>query len=357
MSWSLDDRELPTGETMHSQPPALTASSGRWPAGVRLARALLALALVLLAAACPAEPDEAAPTPTPTPPEPFPLTGLPADDPDLLERPVLAVKIDNIGAARPQTGLEDADVVMVELVEGTTRLLALYQSADPGVVGPVRSGRLLQAELLPPFEPVFAMSGARGPVGRELREALRVVYEEGQAGGWIRDPDRSAPHNLYVTASELWDHASDLPRLERFWRFEEDPPAGGSEATALEVTYPMAGSSGWEWDAAAEHWLRLQDGEPHVTVEDERLAADTVVVTRLPTTGRVRLPVDPIGEGEATVFRDGQQFDARWRKPSREEHFESVTPEGGAFALKPGQSWFELLPDDGTLDVEVPADG
>jgi hypothetical protein len=313
-------------------------------------RLVAAWTVLLLAAAC-APPEAVEPTPTPPEPQVLPLTGLPVDDPAVLERPVLAIKVDNLRPARPQAGVEHADLVMVELVEAATRLLALYHSRDPGTVGPVRSGRLLQADILPPFNPVFAMSGAHGPVERELREALPVVFEEGEAGGWTRDPDRSAPHNLYATAADLWEGAPELALTEAFWAFDDATPEGGSEVAAFEVVYPGAGSSGWEWDAGEDRWLRLQDGEAHVSADGARLAADTVIVVRLPTTGQERRPVDPIGEGEATVFRDGEQFDARWRKPAREGHMEILTPDGEPFPIKPGQSWLELLPVDGSLDV------
>jgi hypothetical protein len=295
------------------------------------------------------------PTPTPTPGTLAPLTGLPLDDLAAAERPVMAVKVDNLAPARPQAGLEDADIVMVELVEGATRFVALYHSSDPGVVGPVRSGRLAEADLMPPFTPIYVMSGAHGPVAQELRTALEVVYEEGQGAGWFRDSARRAPHNLFATATDLWAAAPDLPVPETFWAFEADAPAGGAGAGSLRATYPRAGASGWEWDDAGGEWLRFQDGAAHVSADGAQLAADNVVVARMEPTGNERRPFEPLGEGPATVFRDGEQFEARWRKPTRGDHLEVLAPDGEAFPLRPGRTWLELLPTTGELTVDTPA--
>jgi hypothetical protein len=339
-------------------------------------RLLCAVMLVLLAAACgtddgsstvsaptptptptsDVEPEPTStPTPTPTPGTPAPLTGVPADDPGALERPVVAVKVDNLAPARPQAGLEDADLVMVELVEGATRFIALYHSTDPGVVGPVRSGRLAEADLMPPFTPIYVMSGAHGPVGQELRGAIDVVLEEGQGGGWFRDSARRAPHNLFATATDIWASAPEQPAPEQFWAFDPDTPAGGSDAPGLTAAYPRAGASRWDWDDAEGRWLRSQDGGPHTNVDGDQLGADNVVVIRMDAVANERRPFEPIGEGPATVFRDGQEFDARWRKASRTEHIEVLAPDGEPFPLKPGQTWLELLPTTGELGVDSAA--
>lgn len=336
-------------------------SHGGEPPASRLLRvaalALLALALTACVAAEGEGGDEAGEASEDEEPALWPLTGLPADDPEDLERPVIVVKVDNLAPARPQTGVEQADLVMVEPVEGATRLVAFYQSTDPDLVGPVRSGRLLEAVMLPPFDGLLVMSGAHGPVDEELREELPAVLAEGGGRGWSRHSDRQAPHNLYVNIEEVREEGPGLPAVEQFWEFSEDAPEGGSETEAFEVEYPQAGRSGWQWDGGSDRWLRLQDGEEHLTVDDERLAADTVIVAEVPTTDRERLPIDPVGEGEATVFRDGQAFEARWRKPSPGQHMEILDPDGEPFAMRPGVSWLELHPEGGSLDVETRDEG
>jgi hypothetical protein len=321
-------------------------------------RLLCAGLLVLLVAACgddgePEPVETPVDTPTPTP-DVAPLTGMPVDDPGDLERDVLAVKVDNLRPARPQSGLEDADIVMVELVEGATRFIALYHSTDPGVVGPVRSGRLVDADLLPPFEPVFLISGAAQVVWPDLRDALPDTYEEGQTAGWRRDGSRRAPHNLYVTATEVWEEREPTPPIEQFWTFQDDVPPDGTDLTSIQLDYRGAGVSGWEWDPDARRWLRSSDGEAHESLDGDRLAADNVAVVRMQPTDRPRRPFEPLGEGEATVLREGQQFEARWRKETPADHIELLTLDGDPFPLSAGQTWMELLPTDGSVTAEPP---
>jgi hypothetical protein len=294
----------------------------------------------------------AEPTPTPTPDGPVaPLTGLPVEDEEVLERFVLAVKVDNLAPARPQSGLNGADVVFVELVESATRLLALFHSTDPGEVGPVRSGRMVDADLLPPLGPLFTISGADTPVWPVLREALPMVREEGQGGGWRRDRSRRAPYNLYLSPAAQWESAAgELDPAERHWEFAAEPPGGGARADRLDLRYPTSWGSAWHWDGGASAWLRDEQGAPHVDIEGERLSATNVVVAHVERTGSTTRPFEPIGEGDAVVFRDGQAFEARWRKEGRDEQFEWLTADGEPFPLAPGRTWVELLPGGGTLD-------
>lgn len=283
-----------------------------------------------------------------------PLTGLPVDDASVLERPPLTVKVDNLAAARPQSGVEHADIVVVEPVEGATRLIATFHSRDPGEVGPVRSGRLLDADLLPPLQPVYAMSGAHGPVEEELRAALPVVIAEGQSEGWRRSDERAAPHNLYVEAAGLWAESGGLPAASTAWEFA-DAPEAGTAITSAQIAYPQAGSSGWVWSDDAARWLRLQDGGEHTSISGERLGGETVVVLEVAVTTNERLPIDLVGGGSATVLRDGRAFDASWQKASRDSHLEVLTAEGTPFPLAAGQSWLELLPASGELSLEPAA--
>ncbi|HWH31802.1 MAG TPA: DUF3048 domain-containing protein, partial [Egibacteraceae bacterium] len=143
-------------------------------------------------------PSETEPTPSPTPePELAPLTGEEVESTGILDRPVVAVKIDNASPARPQAGLGAADVVFEELVEGGyTRFLALYQSQAPETAGPVRSGRDVEADLLPPYQPLFVISGAAEPTYAVLRGAGLKIREEGQPeDAFQRASDRKRPYN------------------------------------------------------------------------------------------------------------------------------------------------------------------
>lgn len=319
----------------------------------------VAIALVLLAAACggasnPApDPDTDAPTPTSTPASAptYPLTGEPVEDDSVLERPVLAVKVDNHPRARPQHSLDRADVIMVEKVEGTTRFIALFHSQQAEKVGPVRSGRFVDGELLPSLQPAFAISGAAEPVLDELGQRDLQLYGEGSAGAWTRDSSRPAPHNLFLATEPLFEAAMDdgLPAAEQPWPYNEDVDAEGREVAGADMAYPKAGSVSWEWDG--DQFLRAQDGQSHELADDSQVSADNVLIVRVPPTGDVTRPFDPIGSGELVLLRDGRALTGTWEKPAATEHFRWLGSDGEPLPLAPGSSWIELVPDNGEVTV------
>lgn len=312
-----------------------------------------------------AEPPSPTPTEEPEPepePEPIlaPLTGLEVDDESVLERTVVALKVDNAPEARPQVSLESADIVFTELVEGgTTRFIALYHSALPEEAGPVRSGRDVDAQILPAFTPVFGISGAADPTYAELRGANLLTYEEGQAGAFFRQSGRRRPHNLFASTVALEEASQDLPPAQEPWPFDAEPPAGGQEATGLDLSFSRFYQSAWDWDGSNGAWLRSQEGAPHVDAAGGQLAVDTVVVARVnavsgagrDASGNPIPEVDALGEGEALVLRDGRAYPARWRKTAASTHFEWLTPEGAPLPLKPGRTWVELVPVAGGVDL------
>lgn len=349
-------------------------------------RAFVALVVVMLLAACGGQEEltvdetpDPTPSPTSTPEEPEPteeptpepteepseptaaLTGLPLEDPAAAERPVVALKIDNAPAARPPQHLRYADIVVEELVEGgTTRFVALYHSIDPGPVGPVRSGREVDADLLPPFSPVLGISGAAPEVQAMLRDAGLLYFEEGQAGNaFFRDSSRfRAPHNLFSNLGDLWAAGTDLTPAERPWPIGDADLDGARPAAEVSMRFPAARNR-WTWDGDTGEWLREQDGEPHVDSSGGQMAAANVVVMRAPvrpgnrrdSSGTPTVDIEIIGEGDALVLQDGHAIEARWRKPSREEQIEWLTLEGQPLPLAPGRTWIELLPTDAPLDL------
>lgn len=328
---------------------------------------VIASALALLAAGCgegnpePAESPEPTGTPTgtptPTADASYPLTGEPVEDDDVLERPVLAVKVDNHPRARPQEGLDRADVVMVEPVEGTTRFVALFHSGQADRVGPVRSGRFVDGELLPSLHPAFAISGAARVVLDDLSTRQLQLYGEGNTDAWTRDTDRRSPHNLFVATEPLFEAAADdgVPAATQPWAYddavEELDLDRGSEVAGAELDYPNAESVGWERDG--DRFLRSQDGSPHELAGGDQVAADNVLLLRVPATGDQTRPIDPIGSGELVLLRDGRQFTGTWEKERDTAHFRWLDEDGEPLRLAPGTSWIELMPDDGSVAVEA----
>lgn len=338
-----------------------------------LRRALCALAaLALLAAGCTRSEPVAAPSPSqsptespsPEPPPVAPLTGV--ELPEAIDRPVLAVKIDNASAALPPDGLEDADMVFEEEAEGgITRFLALFHSTDPQEVGPVRSGREADADLLPPFNAVLATSGAAGRVKSMFRDAGLIFFEEGEAdGAFYRVTDRVSPHNLFARTEPLWAQAEDLELLdETVQRFDEQAPSDGEDTETVQVTYSPYANAQWQWDSSKDHWEREQNGSPHATAQGRTVSASNVVVMRVQTSvgsrkdmaGNPTLDLKIVGKGRAVYFRDGQEFKGRWVKDAREEHIRWLDADNEPFAFRPGSTFVQVLPVDDAMTTTRPS--
>ena len=306
----------------------------------------------------PVEPSE---SPSPEPPPPVaPLTGEELDE--QFERPVLAVKIDNASAALPPDGIEDADIVFEEEVEGgITRFLALFHSKDPEEIGPVRSGREADVDLLPQFKPVLALSGAARQVEKMFRDADITFFQEGEADdAFYRVPDRVAPHNLFADTEKLWAAGEDLPLPEEpVFEFDTSTPSDGKKAAQARMVFSNFADATWTYNGSKERWERDQNGSPHTTADDKTIAADNIVIMRVQSrqgnrkdsAGNPTVELDVVGKGQAVVLRDGESFKAKWSKDSPEEPLEFRTRDGDPLPLRPGQTWIEILPVGDKLEL------
>lgn len=274
-----------------------------------------------------------------------PLTGVRAEP-----GPVLAVKIDNVGPARPQTGVDRADVVYVEQVEaGLSRILAVFSSQLPSSVGPVRSARETDLDLLRQFGmPALAYSGVQSKLQPAIDDAPIHPLPPGRAAdAYVRSDDRAAPHNLYVRPAAALRHAPDADEAPDIgFRFGPAPESGGHQTRVQRVRYPAADFS-FTWSAERKRWLVSMDGDPAVTTDGQRLAAATVVVQHVdiePSRYRDRFgSVSPLtettGSGTAQVLRDGRSYPARWERPGAEDGTEFTTEDGDRLNFAAGQVW------------------
>jgi hypothetical protein len=302
------------------------------------------------------EPDpEPEPEPEPQPAGPrAPLTALRVDDPAMPGRPILAVKIENSARSRPQTGLDVADVVVEYLVEGgLTRFTALFHSRVPGEVGPVRSARPEDAEFLPAFRPLLALSGARGEVLEALRGAQLATLPHGSAPGYYRQSGRPAPHNLFARPAELLraGHGRAPAAAAPGWAFRTAAPAG-TDGSRVTVTMSRAANATWVYDADAAVYRRQQNGTAHTVTGQGRIGPANVLVLRTAvgdggccdTSGARYVRTETVGEGPARLLRDGVAVEGRWRKQGPGAPLELAAADGGPLALKPGQTWIMLAP-------------
>lgn len=261
---------------------------------------------------------------------------------------VLAVKIDNARGARPHTGLEDADVVYVEQVEGgISRLMAVYATRLPKSVGPVRSAREADLELLRQFDqPFLAFSGAQSRLLPLIEQApLRAVTPGTVSGAYVRGTERPAPHNLYLRPGRLMEDPPGREALTTGFRFGP-APADGTAEDAHTVRYPGARFT-FTWSDTGNRWLVSMDGDPALTAEGDRLAPTTVVVqyvTVRPSEfkdflGNNTPYTETVGSGEALVLRGGRAHRALWDRPAAEDGTTFTTEDGERLNFARGQVW------------------
>ncbi|AZM74344.1 DUF3048 domain-containing protein [Streptomyces sp. KPB2] len=262
--------------------------------------------------------------------------------------PVLAVKVDNVRAARPQTGLEDADVVYAEPVEaGLSRLMAIYATKLPESVGPVRSARESDLELLGQFDqPVLAFSGAQSKLLPLIDKApLRAEPADEDSAAYVRDPNRQAPHNLYLRPAELLRKPSGAAALTTGFTYGK-APAGGRAESSHTVRYPSA-SFTFTWSDSRDRWLVTMDGSPARTTDGGRLAPATVVVQHVTVRESAfrdfrssKSPyVESVGSGHAEVLRDGRAYEATWKRGAAEDGTTFTTEDGKPLNFAEGQVW------------------
>jgi len=322
---------------------------------------LVAAGLGLGLAGCSAPLTEPTAAPNPTvPPGVAPLRGAPVD-PAAAEHPSLAVKIDNHPAARPQLGLERADLVFEELVEGgLTRYAAVWHSDVPAEVGPVRSIRPMDPEILSSFGGIVAYSGGQPQFVDAMKATplLNVIFDEDATGLFVRAEDRDSPHDVVLSAAETVRLHADLAEP----RAQFDYSDGGGDATAVLAGDPTAtivtrfsASAGrsWDWDPPIAAYLRGQDGAADLDTTGTQLRATNVVVLRVEVDRDGDVPRTILtGSGEAWVSTGGSTMPATWFKDGPAAPIRLADAAGATIELAPGNTWIELVPaDDGNVEL------
>lgn len=268
-----------------------------------------------------------------------PFTGLPAK-----RNPVLAVKIDNHKDARPQTALEDADIVGVEKVEGgLSRVFAIYSSHYPETLGPVRSAREYNVEQLRMFQrPALAYSGARQAVVDKIEKSpLYGVSHDDHPDAYERGGDHEPPHNLYGHPDKLLAKAPKASKADDIgFRFGAEP-SGGTPTEEQTVDHGSSRTT-FTWSAQEDRWLASFDGEPAKSTSGKQLGGKTVIVqkTDMPPDSSGKTPyIETVGSGEATVLRDGKAFTTEWQRTSATADTTYTLPDGRRMPFDKGQVW------------------
>jgi hypothetical protein len=287
------------------------------------------------------------PLPTATPNGPFvypegvsSLTGMPFPSEEALARRNLLVKVSNFPPeVRPQSGLNQADVLWEYEVEGgVTRFAAIFRNNAPDHVGPVRSGRLMDLELVPMYQAMFAYSGASDPIQQMFLRAewgLQIlspsVGDNCEEAGFCRFPREGLAfeHTLYLDTNVAWDRATrrgvNEGRRARGFAFSEIPDANGLPANDLFVDWYGRISARWQYEAATGRYLRFTDGLPHFDALDNmQLWADNIIVVEAihrerpdlfePESRTASQEIDLWDQGRAYLLRDGMYYQGFWRR-------------------------------------------
>jgi Protein of unknown function (DUF3048) N-terminal domain/Protein of unknown function (DUF3048) C-terminal domain len=311
-------------------------------------------------------------TTTPPPPPPVsPLTGLPATDPEVLKRPALVVKIDNADGngsgnqARPQVGLNQADVVYEEMVEGSvTRLAAIFQSADSDPVGPIRSARTTDVALFSPLNnPLFAWSGANADFVVIIHAAplIDVGYSL-HSDLYTRRDTHPGPHNLYSSTPQLYGltppDAIAPPPLFEYRAAGEALSPTAKPVGSVHLQFGGGGGSApvdYSWNTAVGGFDRSQKGTPHVDENGTQITPPNVVIEFVDyvDTGYVDVSGAPVpeaqlvGTGTCWVLTNGMLVEGQWTKASPEAVTTYADAAGAPIKLTPGRTWVELTPNGG----------
>lgn len=278
-----------------------------------------------------------------------PLSGR--DNPHGNARPALVVKIDNVPRARPQAGVNDADVVFVELVEGgATRLAAAFHSEDPATIGPVRSMRTTDVKLLQMLRnPLFANSGGNQRTTSIVNSSplVNIGHATGAGGAYYRNNSRPAPHNLYTSAAALrragGSSGGQPIDLFQIRRPGTALPNAAQAAEAVTVRYKSTTVS-YSWNGTG--WARTQDGAAFRDSAGTRVAPETVIVqfTNYGVSPADKNSPEAIatGSGAAWIFTEGKVIKGTWSKPRARDVTVYTDANGDQVELLPGRVWIEL---------------
>ena len=281
------------------------------------------------------------------------FTGLAGEN-----KQILVVKIDDTNAAHPQIGVEDADLVYVEQVEGgLTRLAAIYTSKLPPLIGPIRSARISDIELLAQFGRVgFAYSGAQSKMRPVIAEANleNLSAERNPPSIYGKDPNRIGPVDMILKPELLLERANANPKI----RIETatasvfafgDAPKGETNTAIAKIKWPSAKYE-LRWDSANEKWLIYFNEKPNMAANGEHLYADTAIIQIVSITpsiygdkfGEITPFSKTTGSGKAVMLRDGFSYQISWQRNLETDVTTWKSEDGDVANFKPGRTWIFL---------------
>lgn len=296
-----------------------------------------------------------------------PLSGVHVDDPATINRRPILVRYGNDRAARPHSGVSQAEIVMEDLMDAwwITRLTAVYLQHEPEQAGPLRSARPVNIEILPAYDGVLVFSGASIGVSQLLAQnAFDLIHEGHQGDLFYRGSSRPAPHNLYTSVKAArermralgWERDVDL----RGFAFSENCPAG-QPANRVDIPLPKTSTVAWTFDAGASVYRRWVQGDAYTDLNTgQQVGAANVIVLYAKhwesdivedSRGSTAIGIALKGGERVQVFRDGQVIEGFWWRQEASDLWQFVDSNGNHIPLKPGQTWIQFVPTTYKLGI------
>lgn len=307
-------------------------------------------------------------TTAPPPPPTCPLTGQPTPGGAAVPaRVALAVKVDNYPQARPQSGLDHADIVFEEPVEGLiTRFAAVFQCQDATSVGPIRSARNIDIGILGQLgTPLEVHVGGIDPVLANINASPIVNVDLGAYGSIASHPaGRYAPYDTYSTTAQMWGtHPSLTTAPQPLFTYAAQAPAG-SPASSVNIDYSSTSNVTWRWNAQLGVFLRYYNGTaPDTLADGVQNSANNVVVQYVQisygpwlensasNSFEVQAAMYPNATGNAVIFRNGVAITGTWHRGALGQPTQFVNAAGQTIPLQPGRTWVEIVPNTETAAI------
>lgn len=293
---------------------------------------------------------------------------------EMLDRRPVAVMIDNHADARPQSGINSADIVFEALAEGgITRYMAIFWSEAPEKVGPIRSARNYFLEWLSPYDPVFIHDGCASSSNSDADACTHLytysIKDISTYGAWRwNDGTRISPHNEYSSVTNAWNYAATLDWNEfpdvKSWSFKSDGNTKDTtEADKVKIVFHQRlNNSGaydviWTYDADTNTYLRKVGGEIDIDQETgTQIWAKNIVVQEVETEdagdGTAHIITETVGSGNAVFLIDGKEIEGTWEKKTRTSIISYYDSEGNEIQFNRGRIWIEMLSTtDGSFDI------
>jgi len=270
----------------------------------------------------------------------------------------LSIMVENSEGARPQSGLDKANIVYEVLAEGgITRFLAIYYDRDAEEVGPIRSARPYFVSKSLEHQAIYVHVGGSEEAYNFIKEEkIDDINEFVDFQPFWRSTDRNPPHNLYTSTVKLRKEANKLGYIEMIkkqeYLFETDinERLSGRETDSIVIPYNSIYAVSYKYQPEPMKYLRFMNGEPHIDSKTkEQLAVDNIIIQFAETKiidEEGRLAIDFVGKGTGLLFFKGNSAEITWKKPDLRAKTQFLDQEGNRIALTPGNVWIQIVPSD-----------